>query len=85
MDLNCKINGPYVSVENFRPTIVVDEKYLKPHEEDDWGWIKIGNVILRNVAECPRCRLTTIDPESGEHRTDNEPINTLRQCEIEIN
>lgn len=79
MDLNSRIESGYISIENFRPTIVVDERDLKPYEEDEWDWIKVGDVIMRNVSDCPRCLLTTIDPDTGEKRADGEPLKTLRK------
>jgi len=52
------------------------------YEEDKWDWIKIGNVILRNVRPCTRCIFTTIDPETGTKHPNTEPLKTLKRCTL---
>ncbi|XP_030745521.1 mitochondrial amidoxime reducing component 2-like [Sitophilus oryzae] len=76
-DLNKRINKSTVSVDNFRPNVIVDGPCLEPYAEDQWEWIKIGDVVLRNVKECTRCIMTTIDPENASRSSDREPLKTL--------
>ncbi|XP_048516477.1 mitochondrial amidoxime reducing component 2 isoform X1 [Dendroctonus ponderosae] len=76
-DLNARIGTSSVSVDNFRPNVVVDGPQLEAYAEDDWDWIKIGDVVLRNVKECTRCIMTTIDPENANRSSDREPLKTL--------
>ncbi|XP_063927745.1 mitochondrial amidoxime-reducing component 1 isoform X2 [Zophobas morio] len=79
-DLNKRVGNSDITVEQFRHNIVVDGPDLQPYDEDTWDWIKIGdNVILRNVKDCTRCILTTIDPENGIRHPDREPLKTLEQ------
>jgi uncharacterized protein YcbX len=49
------------------------------YEEDKWDWMKIGNVILRNVKPCTRCIFTTVDPETGTKNAKVEPLKTLKR------
>lgn len=85
-DLNAKLkhpsDGPEITSNNFRPNIVVDGPDLKPYLEDDWDWIKIGDVVFRNVKECVRCTMTTIDPETGNRSKVGEPLKTLNQYRV---
>lgn len=78
-DLNSRLGHSAVAVDNFRPNIVVDGIGLQPYCEDDWEWIKVGDVIMRNVKECTRCIMTTLNPENGIPSSDREPLKTLEQ------
>ncbi|KAJ8919366.1 hypothetical protein NQ315_016459 [Exocentrus adspersus] len=78
-DLNKRIGNSSVTVENFRPNIVVDGPCIEPYAEDSWAWIKIGDAIFRNVKECTRCIMTTINPENATRNSDNEPLKTLKK------
>ena len=75
-DLNSRIEDP-VTPLNFRPNFVV--KGAEPLEEDTWDWIKIGDVVFRNIKPCTRCVFTTINPETAEKSPKFEPIKTLRK------
>ncbi|XP_018368957.1 PREDICTED: mitochondrial amidoxime-reducing component 1 [Trachymyrmex cornetzi] len=74
-DLNSRLDEP-VTPQNFRMNFVV--KGATAFEEDKWDWVKIGNVILRNVRPCTRCIFTTIDPETGIKHANAEPLKTLK-------
>ncbi|KAK8719781.1 hypothetical protein OTU49_013781, partial [Cherax quadricarinatus] len=74
-DLNSRLSEP-VSMSRFRGNIVV--KGSTPSDEDDWAYVKIGQVVLRKVKPCQRCLLTTVDPDKGEKHSQMEPLNTLR-------
>ncbi|CAH0560989.1 unnamed protein product [Brassicogethes aeneus] len=77
-DLNKRIgSGTHASVDNFRSNIVVDGPKLAPYAEDDWDWVKIGDVVLRNVKECTRCIFTTVNPDTAQRSSDREPLKTL--------
>lgn len=77
-DMNKKIGNSTISIENFRPNIVVDGPNLEPYAEDNWDWIKIGDgIILRNVKECTRCIFTTINADTGVRNANREPFKTL--------
>ncbi|XP_044749819.1 uncharacterized protein LOC123310418 [Coccinella septempunctata] len=79
-DYNKKAPSANVTPLNFRPNIIVDDPDIKPYEEDDWDWMKIGDeVIMRNVKECTRCVFTTVDQETGVRNSDREPLKTLSQ------
>jgi len=74
-ELNNRISASEpLSMRRFRPNVVVDGDY--PFIEDSWNKIQIGNVTIRCVRKCSRCKMTTIDPDSGE-MTNNEPLDTL--------
>lgn len=83
-DLNTRLEHP-VSPINFRPNIIVDDPGLKPYAEDDWDYMKIGEVIFRNVRECTRCMMTTLDPETATRSSNGEPLKTLKQYRMTDN
>ncbi|XP_032673488.1 mitochondrial amidoxime reducing component 2 [Odontomachus brunneus] len=74
-DLNSRLKKP-VTPQQFRMNFVV--KGTTAYEEDKWDWVKIGNVVLRNVRPCTRCIFTTVDPETGKKNIDVEPLKTLK-------
>lgn len=74
-DLNTKLDEPVVT-QNFRPNFVV--KGAIAYDEDTWDWVKIGDVVFRNVMPCTRCILTTVDPETGTKNANAEPLKTLK-------
>ncbi|KAK5644009.1 hypothetical protein RI129_007854 [Pyrocoelia pectoralis] len=74
-DLRDKMSEP-ISVLNFRPNILVEG--VPAFAEDDWKWVKIGDVILYTARWCTRCLLTTVDPSTGIKSATNEPLKTLR-------
>ncbi|CAH1159555.1 unnamed protein product [Phaedon cochleariae] len=78
-DVNQKIVNSEISSNNFRPNLLMDGPNLRPFEEDSWEWIKIGDVVMKNVMECLRCIMTTIDADTGIRRSDMEPLNTLKR------
>ncbi|KZC04339.1 MOSC domain-containing protein 1, mitochondrial, partial [Dufourea novaeangliae] len=74
-ELNSRLDEP-VNMEQFRQNFVV--KGALPYEEDSWQWVKIGDVIFRNVMPCHRCIMTTINPETGVKNSNVEPLKTLK-------
>ncbi|XP_015185472.1 PREDICTED: mitochondrial amidoxime-reducing component 1-like [Polistes dominula] len=73
-NLNERLETPVPTLQ-FRPNIVVSND--EPFVEDNWEWIKIGDrAIIRNVKPCPRCKMTRIDPETGNVAKE-EPLKTL--------
>ncbi|XP_015185949.1 PREDICTED: mitochondrial amidoxime reducing component 2-like [Polistes dominula] len=75
MDLCSRLEEP-VTTSNFRPNFVV--KGANAYEEHNWDWIKIGDIVFRNVKPCTRCIFTTIDPETGVKNPKVEPLKTLK-------
>lgn len=53
-----------VPVEVFRPNIVLSDLAL--HEEDELDEIQLGDVRLKRTKQCTRCKVTTLDPFTGE-------------------
>lgn len=74
-DLNSRLDEP-ITPQQFRMNFVV--KGATAYEEDKWDWVKIGNVIMRNVRPCTRCIFTTINPETGTKSSTVEPLKTLK-------
>jgi len=62
--VNGKISGDAVSTKNFRPNVVV--KGCAAWAEDQWSIYRIGEVLFQNVKPCCRCRVTGVDPDTGE-------------------
>ncbi len=56
--------GEALTMDRFRPNIVIDCD--KPWEEDGWGSVQIGDVILDLVKPCARCIMTSINQNTGE-------------------
>lgn len=75
-ELNSRLEEP-VTAQQFRMNFVV--KGSTAFEEDKWDWVKIGDVILRNVKPCTRCIFTTVDPETGTKNPKVEPLKTLKR------
>ncbi|MEM9496086.1 MAG: MOSC N-terminal beta barrel domain-containing protein [Pseudomonadota bacterium] len=63
-----------VTMARFRPNIVIDG--AEPWEEDRWASLAIGDVIIDLVKPCTRCKITTLDPVSGDDLT-REPLQSL--------
>ncbi|XP_064110948.1 mitochondrial amidoxime reducing component 2-like isoform X2 [Macrobrachium nipponense] len=78
-DLNSRTEEP-ILMDNFRPNIIV--KGSKPFDENDWAYVKIGEVVLRRLKPCQRCMLTTIDPIKGQRSKTMEPLRTLKQYQL---
>lgn len=74
--LNTRLSSP-VTITNFRPNITIAG--TNPFDEDNWEEIKIGDsVYLRCLDPCTRCKLTTVNPESGVKDPNKEPLKTLK-------
>ena len=67
--------GREIPVERFRPNIVVAGD--RPHEEDFWRGFTIGDLHFSGVKLCARCKVTTIDQDSGAGDPNREPLRTL--------
>ena len=66
-------------MENFRPNIVCDS--ISPFSEDNWDTLifESEKQILMNVVKpCARCKMPTIDPETGVFDPENEPTKTIK-------
>ncbi|RWS15904.1 uncharacterized protein B4U79_11429, partial [Dinothrombium tinctorium] len=74
-DLNSKLEEcDRVSYRNFRPSILVESE--EPFSEDNWKQLRIGDTSFQICKPCERCKVTTINPDTGEQSS--EPLNTLR-------
>ncbi|MEL6546145.1 MAG: MOSC domain-containing protein, partial [Myxococcota bacterium] len=66
---------PPILMDRFRPNIVVETS--RPFEEDDWQSFRLGDAAFVNAKPCPRCVLTTFDPQSAQRDPDGEPLKAL--------
>jgi uncharacterized protein YcbX len=71
-DLNSRLAEP-LPMLRFRPNLVMEG--CAPYAEDGWRRIRIGELTLRVVKPCSRCKITTVDPYTGE--SGSEPLKTL--------
>lgn len=55
-----------LQMSRFRPNIVLSS--TTPWAEDDWQKLSIGTTTFRLPKPCARCRVITIDQETGEQR-----------------
>ena len=62
--LNEHLDEP-ISINRFRPNIVVDGSSLKAYDEDYWRTIQIGNLRAYVVRACDRCPVPNIDQAEG--------------------
>ncbi|MFT8367709.1 MAG: MOSC N-terminal beta barrel domain-containing protein [Acetobacter papayae] len=77
-DLNARLAPkPAIPMNRFRANIVVDGAL--PWEEDGWRLLSIGTALIRIVAACARCVVTTVDQHTGQIPTPGEPLGTLAQ------
>jgi uncharacterized protein YcbX len=74
-DLNTRLPAP-LPMNRFRPNLVLSG--LAPYDEDRIDELIDGDVTLRLVKPCTRCKITTTDQASGEVKGP-EPLLTLRQ------
>ena len=72
-DLNSRLDTPLPMIR-FRPNFVFSGG--QPYEEDNWNEFKIGNIYFKKYKKCGRCKVTTIDQNTGIKMGD-EPLNTL--------
>ncbi|XP_006894606.1 PREDICTED: MOSC domain-containing protein 2, mitochondrial [Elephantulus edwardii] len=77
-DLNTRMEKK-AKMEHFRPNIVVTG--CSAFEEDTWDELLIGNVELKKVLACPRCIMTTVDPDTGVIDR-KEPLETLKSYRL---
>ncbi len=62
-----------VDVARFRPNVLIDG--VAAHAEDRWRDVQIGAVTIGVGSPCPRCVMTTVDPQTGQSGV--EPLRTL--------
>ena len=67
--------GRVIPVDRFRPNIVVTGAH--PHGEDRWRRFTLGALAFSGVKLCTRCKVTTLDQDSGVRDPDSEPLRTL--------
>ncbi|XP_074118802.1 mitochondrial amidoxime reducing component 2-like isoform X1 [Sminthopsis crassicaudata] len=77
-DLNTRLEKK-IKMEQFRPNIVVTG--CNAFEEDTWDEILIGSVEMKKILSCPRCIMTTVDPDTGII-TRKEPLETLKSYRL---
>lgn len=70
--LNARLASP-VLMDRFRPNLVVGGAL--PFAEDEWERFKVGTTTLRCVKPCSRCKVTTIDQQTGVEG--QEPLRSL--------
>ncbi|XP_070570881.1 mitochondrial amidoxime-reducing component 1-like [Ptychodera flava] len=77
-DLNRRLDNP-VSMKNFRPNIALSG--MTAHEEDNWTFMQIGDALFRRYKYCQRCKITTVDPQTGiMHKS--EPMKTMKSYRL---
>ncbi len=67
-------SGMALEMERFRPNIVVSG--AQAWEENTWKELQINQLTLMGAKPCGRCKVTTLNPKTGE-KTGNEPLKTL--------
>ena len=66
-----------VPMSRFRPSLVVDD--ATPFAEDGWDTLAAADDVWRLGLRkpCQRCKVTTVDQQSGEIAVPGEPLRTL--------
>jgi uncharacterized protein len=73
--LNARLDRP-LPMNRFRPNIVI--RGAGPHAEDSIRELVAGELVLKPVKPCTRCRITKTDQASGAVSDDDEPLRTLK-------
>ena len=73
-DLNRRLATP-IPMDRFRPNLVIDG--ATPWAEDGWSHIQLGHTRLRLASPCSRCKVTTLDQQTGLAPARTEPLKTL--------
>ncbi len=69
-----------VSIDRFRPNIVIDG--CAAHAEDDWHQIAIDDIVIQLAKPCSRCVIPSIDQHSSEkHPTILKALASYRRSE----
>jgi hypothetical protein len=79
-DLNSQLSSNGSSslpMNRFRPNVVLAGIEGAAWTDDMWGSVAVGGAQLSYVKPCSRCKVTTIDQETGEEG--REPLKTLGQ------
>jgi uncharacterized protein YcbX len=77
--INRRLKSP-VTMKNFRPNIVVDAS--SPFVEDTWDLIQFESkqpIEMNGVKPCTRCKMPSIDPNTGLFDSNNEPTRTIKK------
>ncbi|GJM60259.1 MOSC domain-containing protein [Persicobacter diffluens] len=72
-DLSDKSNTA-LEMERFRPNLVISG--AEAWAENSWETIQINGITFKGVKPCGRCKVTTLNPKTGEP-TGKEPLKTL--------
>jgi len=70
------VAGHRILMSQFRPNIIV--RTNRPWAEDSWKTITVGTAILELIKPIDRCKIVTLDPETGEPLC-KETMSTLIQ------
>lgn len=73
-DLNSRLERP-VPMDRFRPNLVIAG--AAAWAEDGWSHVQAGAIRLRLASPCSRCKVTTLDQQTGENPARTEPLKTL--------
>lgn len=78
-DIADKVDTSEICADNFRASIVVNGPNLLPYAEDNWKWIKIGDVVMKNVANCTSCIMSSVNPETGITNNDHDHLKVIKK------
>ena len=78
-DLNSRLKTP-VEMSRFRANIIVNTGVA--YEEDNWRGFTINDLSFKITKACGRCKVITIDQNSGEVSAQNEPFATLAKYRL---
>jgi len=79
-DLNQRLSASNqlpVSMAQFRPNLVINNTLA--FAEDGWKKIRIGEVVFEVAKPCSRCIFTTVNPQTAEKSSNQEPLTTLKK------
>lgn len=73
-DVNSKVTDK-VAMDQFRPNIVLTG--APAFADEHWSSFTIGGIIFRNVKPCDRCKMPTINQQTGVAHPQGEPQRTM--------
>ncbi|KAI0563008.1 Molybdenum cofactor sulfurase [Gracilaria domingensis] len=71
---------PALTMQRFRPNVVVDGSNLSAFEEHEWRQVALGDALFSAPEKCERCQVPRIDPATGVPNSlvDNQPTAALK-------
>lgn len=78
-DLINRLGNCSITMDNFKPNLVVGGQALVPYCEDEWKWVKIGDVLFKSSTDFMQCADKFAVNGHRAMPTKNESLKTIHQ------